>query len=154
MPEISIKFDDLEVQKTLQSLGDAFKNTKKPLTEAGNDLLDFYGKKVFKTQGGASGAKWKPLSATTLKMRAERTGHYAKTPKARGKILIWTGALQKGFVKKVSRTKLIIKNNVKYFKFHQRATGRPPQRKMLTINREVITIVIKIFNKHIVKALK
>lgn len=154
MTELHISLDDTEVKKKLNQLMGDIKDFKEPFNDAGNQLLSFYGKDVFKTQGMASGEPWRALSATTLKLRAERRGHYANTPIATNLILVWTGRLQRGFEKTVSATKLVISNAVEYFKYHQQATGRPPQRKMLHINSKVIEIVVGAINDYLVKIIK
>lgn len=154
MTELKISLDDTEIRKKLDQLAGDLKSYKKPFTEAGDELLGFYGGEVFSTQGRASGEPWRALSPATLKLRAERRGHYANPPITTNKILIWTGALQKGFEKTVSATRLVVKNTVDYFKYHQQASGRPPQRKMLHINSKVIEIVVKAVNNYIVKSIK
>lgn len=154
MPELRITLDDTEVKKKLNQLASGVSDFKKPFSEAGDKLLDFYGKDVFKTQGQLAGEPWRKLSAATLKMREQRQGHYRKTPIVRDKILIWTGTLQKGFRKTVTKTKLMIDNTVDYFKYHQQSTGRPPQRKMLHINAKVITMVVESINDYLEKIIK
>lgn len=142
---LNIKFDGTAITKRLNTISKGMKDFKEPLEDTGKDLVEFFGNKVFQTQGKALGENWKPLSAATLKMRAERRGHYANNPIEINKILIWTGALKGGIKKTVDKVKLTIENTVDYFKFNQ------PKRKMLGINREVIDIVIKNFEKYLNK---
>ena len=146
--QISISFDGREIDKKLNTLIKGVKDFKEPLESTGVELMKFYGEKVFASQGAEMGGKWKPLAPATLRMRARRQGHYAKPPIATGKILIWTGALKKGFKKTVTRTKLTIENTVKYFKFNQ------PNRPMLGINAKVIEIVLKNFRNYLEKLTK
>jgi len=146
--QISIKMDDKQVIKKLGTISTGLKNFKEPLNKVGDDLVKFYGEKVFETQGSAIGSKWAGLSPSTMDARLNRRGHYSNSPIATSKILIWTGALKKGFQKKVSSVKLIVSNNVKYFKYNQ---GKRP---MLGINREVINIVVKRFEEYIKKLIK
>lgn len=154
MPAITIRLNDTKVKKKLIQVSKDVKDYRKPFKTMGDKLLVFFGKNVFKTQGRDIGERWRPLSAATLKMRKERRGHYKRTSIASNKILIWTGTLQKGFQKTVGKTKLVIKNPVKYFKYHQKATGGPPQRKMLSINPKVIKIVVDELNKYLLKIIK
>lgn len=151
---LSIKLDDKEVQVALDKLADGIHDLREPLGDVGDELLGFYGKNVFKSQGAASGGSWRPLSASTLKMRAERRGYYAQTPIETGKILIWTGRLKRGFKKKVERLRLTIDNPVKYFKHHQLGGGHVPKRPMLAITREVVKIVEDTFDAYIKKIIK
>lgn len=147
--KISISLNDTKVAKTIDELGRGLQNFKKPLDEVGDTLMEHYGTTVFETQGRANGAAWRPLSAATLKLRAERRGYYAQAPKRTGKILIWTGKLQEGFKKAVSSSKLVISNNVEYFKYHQ-INSRP----MLAITSEVITKVVEGLNTYIKSLIK
>lgn len=154
MTELCITLDDTAVVKKLNQMASDIKDFKDPFTDAGDQLLSFYGNDVFKTQGQAVGEPWRALSAATLKMRENREGYYRNPPITTNKILIWTGRLQKGFRKTVERTRLVIDNTVEYFKYHQLATGRPPQRKMLHINSKVIKIVTDSIYDYLVKIIR
>lgn len=132
----------------------SLKSYKKPLEDAGEEMLEVYSQKVFKTRGRAVGDSWKPLSAATLKLRSERRGYYSQPPKKQGQPLVWTGRLQEGFRKTVSKTRLVIDNTVDYFKFHQRSRGKPPQRKMLGLTKDIILIVMENIQKHVNKAIR
>ncbi len=154
MTELRITLDDTEVVKKLNQLASDIKDFKEPFNDAGSQLLTFYGKDVFRSQGSEAGEPWRALSAATLKMRANRSGYYRNPPIATNKILIWTGRLQNGFRKTVERTRLVIDNTVEYFKYHQSAFGRPAQRKMLAITPKVITIVVDAINDYLVKIIK
>ena len=148
MVDITFKINDVEVRKKLKKLNRKSGSLKEPLTEVGDDLLQFYGKDVFEFKGKKLGETWKSLSPATLKLRRERRLHYANAPAATNKILIWTGNLRDGFIKKVTRTTLTIKNTVSYFKFHQLGTRKAGRRRMLGINKEVITRVVKKLDKY------
>lgn len=154
MSTFTITLDSTEVVKKIDALTQGVKDFHKPLDLAGTDLLDLYGDRVFQEQGKPSGVAWKPLSAGTLMARQKRTGHYKNTPITTGKILIWTGALMKGFRKTVTSSKLIIDNTVDYFKHHQKAGGKPAQRKMLFVNTKVIMTVLDRVTEHVNKLLK
>lgn len=146
--DITLTLNTTEVTKKLNNVASGLKDFREPFDNAGGDLLNFFGNTVFESQGREAGEAWQQLAATTLYMRARRIGYYKQTPIATGKILIWTGRLMKGFQKAVTRTTLIIRNGVDYFKYHQLS-----QRKMLTINPKVITIVVGRVNDYAVKIL-
>lgn len=154
MSDLTITLDDTQVTKKLNQLANDLKNYNVPFTQAGDELLDYFGNKVFDSQGKESGEPWRALSPATLKMRQAKFGHYRKPPIATDKILIWTGALKRGFFKTVQNTRLTIGNTVDYFKYHQKAGGNPPQRKMLTINSKVIKTVVNAINEYIIKSIK
>lgn len=141
------KVDDTQVRKKLDSIARGIKDFSKPLNEAADVMLEIYGNKVFNDQGSL-GEKWKPLSAATLLARKKRTGHYKKAPKTTDKTLIWTGAMQSSFFKTVNNVKLVISNNTDYFKYHQSRGGRTPQRRMLYLNKDIITLVFDKVAKH------
>ena len=149
MPNFTITINDKVVTKKLEQISVGMRDMRKPLSNIGSDLIKFYGKDVFNSQGkDLLGSKWQPLSAATLKMRGKRTGHYRSPSRSRGRTLVWTGRMQKGFEKTVGRVKLVVKNTVPYFKHHQAPKGsNPPQRQMLGINKKVISIVNKEFKK-------
>lgn len=149
----NVKLDETAVKKTFVSLGRSMKDFTKPLEESAKEMLKVYSVDTFRKQG-AAGEKWKRLSAATLLARKERTGHYKNNPTKVGKILIWTGRMQQGFRDKVSKVKLVISNGVPYFKFHQSGRGKTPQRRMLFINKDIITIVSDNVLKQVNKALR
>lgn len=141
---ISVTVDNSSVEKELNLIVKGLKDLSKPFKEVGEDLTkEFFGKEVFETQGGAIGANWKGHSARTAVARARRWGHYAKSPVSTGKILVWTGALKKGFTYKANSRQVVIQNDVFYFKYNQ------PERKMLGINQKVEKIVVDIFDEYI-----
>lgn len=146
MITISFKVDDKELRKKLTELDRANRDLKPVFDEIGQDLEDFYGVKVFQTQGAALGKRWKPLAPPTVAMRAARAGYYSRTPVETNKILTWTGNLRNSFKRTVEKTRLIIENTATYFKFHQ--LPGPKQRKVLGINAEVITIVLDKFQTY------
>lgn len=139
--ELSFQLNDAAVKKTFASLERSLSSYKKPFQKAGKDLVTFYGEEVFDSQGEAGSGRWRKLAASTLMARERRSGYYAQRPVATGKALIWTGRLQKGIKDEPSDKQLRIYNDVPYFKYHQKAGGRPPQREMLVINSKVITTV-------------
>lgn len=146
--DIKVTIDSKKLDKRLRKITRGFKDLKEPLDDTGKDLLKFYEKDVFDSQGAKMGGKWKPLAIKTLKQRADKHGHYAKSPQVKNKMLIWTGKMKRGFKKIVTRSKLTIKNTVSYFKYNQKT------RPMLGINRNVKNIVRKNFKKWINKLLR
>lgn len=139
-----ITINNKEVEKTLSLVFDKLKDFSKPFKTAGEELTkEFFGKKVFDSQGSAIGQKWKGHAATTAVSRARRWGHYSRSPVSTNKILVWTGVLKGGFTYKATSKLLRITNNVFYFKYNQ------PKRKMLDINNEVEKIVKKNFDHYL-----
>jgi len=154
MSEITIKLDDTEVKKKIFALEQGIKDFQKPLSEIGDELLEFYGNTVIESQGVEIGDPYRKMTAGTIRARLNRWGYYAQMPIRTDKILIWTGRLQKGFFKEVSKLTLKIGNKVPYFKYHQVSTGRPPQRKMLGITSKVIEKVVSKLNDYANNLLK
>ena len=149
--EVTFTLDDSKVTKKLSGMIEGFSDYSDPFEKAAIGLLALYGVEVFEAQGRAIGEPWRQLAAATLQMRAERRGYYKSPPIATDKILIWTGRLQGGFKKEVRKDYLRIYNDVPYFKYHQKASGRPPQRRMLAINSRVISMVIEEVIKYATK---
>ena len=146
--QLTIKIDDKKLMARLDKMTNGLKDLKEPLEEIGDELLEFYSQENFERQGAALGSKWTPLSVYTLQGRARRTGHYKNQPKAVNKMLIWTGKLQSGFQKIVTKSKLTIKNTVDYFKHNQE------KRPMLGINNTVKGIVKGGLGNYISKLIK
>lgn len=142
---INVQFDTKQVVRRMNVVQKGVKNLTEPFNEAKDQLLELYGQKNFESQGQILKKPWKKLSPVTLMLRKERRGHYKKEPIARGKILIWTGTLIKGFQGVVKRTQLEISNTVKYFKENQE------KRKMLVISDPAIVIVTKSIQKYLNK---
>lgn len=152
--ELTFRIDETKVTKTFNNLARGLSSFQKPFTKAGDDLLRFYGVEVFDSQGRESGERWRQLAASTLLAREQRKGYYRNPPIAINKILVWTGRLQKGFEKQVTPKRLRIFNDVPYFKYHQKAGGRPAQRKMLAITSKVIDKVVKRVLEHVEDAIE
>lgn len=141
--EITITADTTKVTKKLSGMAKGLSDFSKPLDLVGGDLLNFFGNEVFETQGAALGEVWKALAASTLVLRAARSGYYKNTPIVTDKILIWTGNLKGGFKKEVKPLQLRIYNDDEKFKYHQKT-----QRRMLGVNAKVVTIVIDRINQY------
>lgn len=149
MARIAFKINDTTVKKKLSSLLNGVKNFKEPLKKAEERLMPYFSETVFESQGSVLGESWRSLAESTLRARAKRSGYYKRPPIATGKILIWTGRLQRGFRSEITKDSLVIRNNVPYFKYHQDS-----QRKMLAINNSVTLIVQAEIQKYIEKLLK
>lgn len=144
---IAFELDATKVAKRLSIVAAGLTDFSVPFEKAGNKLLLFYGVEVFDMQGVA-GESWRNLSAATMRARARHWGYYKQAPVQTGKALVWTGRLQRGMRKQVDKNALRIYNDVPYFAFHQRAGGRPPQRRMLALTPFVITEVVGEVNKY------
>lgn len=143
--QLTLRVDDRQVQKKLADLSRLVKDTKPLLDDMGEDLMKHFGEQVFESEGSANGSRWRPLAASTLRARAERTGYYKRTPIVTGKILTWTGRLKSSFKKTVTRTRLTISNTQKYFDYTSQ------KRPVFDINKTVIEIAIKAVEKHFKK---
>lgn len=139
---LEITLDKTKVEMRLSKLAEKLRDLSQPFNQVGDDLIDYFGNKVFESQGVEStGANWRKLAPATLYMRAHHRGYYAQPAEREDRILVWTGRLHRGFTKKAERAQLTISNDVEYFKYHQLGGGHLPQRKMLAINKIVLTIV-------------
>lgn len=136
MPTVTVSFNDQKLIKRLSTIGSGLESYREPLDEIGTELLDFYGGKVFESQGSELGVRWRPLAPATLKMRAERRGYYSNPPVDTNKILVWTGKLKAGFRKAVSRFKLVVDNPDPKFAWNH--ATRP----MLGITKKVTDLVV------------
>lgn len=152
---LTFSFDTTQVEKKFKEISRAASDMRKPFTKAGDDLISYYGKEVFDSNGAELGERWRNLAAATLMMRANRERYYANTPITTNRTLIWTGRLQKGFKKQATSEKLRIFNDVEYFKYHQQGSGRkPPQRRMLGLTSKVVTKVIDRVFEHVDNAVE
>lgn len=117
----------------------ALKDFTIPFNDAGDKLVKYFGEQVFNDQGlkGIRDESWAPWAESTIIARAKRQGHYKAEPERTDQILVWTGALHRGFVKDITPTSLRISNEVEYFQFAQ--LDRP----MLRLNAEVEDIVYR-----------
>ena len=113
-----------------------------PALEIVADLLEAHVAKTFDSQGAEAGAPWQPLAASTVRMRARRTGYYRLSPSmgagSTGPILTWTGRGRRSFarggaghVRMVSASGLVWGSTVDYLRYHQHGGGRLPRRVVL-----------------------
>lgn len=139
-----INFDDVKKRFTKIEKGTA--NLKEPLTDIGDDLVDFFEENI-ESEGKDLGVRWAALAPSTLQARARGYGHYGRAAVVRTKMLQWTGELKKSFRKKVESNKVTIDNTADYFKYN---LNRP----MLGINAKVKAIVLFNLEKYISKLIK
>lgn len=142
------KTDFSDVTRKFNKIADKLGDLKEPFNTIGDDIIEYVGEKNFDAEGSKLGSRWSPLAASTLQSRARGYGHYAQSPKATNKILIWTGKLQEGFTKSVTAIQLKIENTVGYFKYA--AQKRP----MLGINSDILKIIEDNVNKFLIKITK
>lgn len=145
---ISFKVKDTQVQKAMSKLLNGVTDFSEPLRRSSERLMPYFSETVFESQGSVLGESWRALAESTLRARAKRSGYYRAPPIASGKILIWTGRLQKGFKSAVTSTTLTISNPVPYFRYHQMS-----QRRMLAVNQTVITITMAEMHRYAQKLL-
>lgn len=148
MATLSFTINDTQVKKRLSKLAGGIKDFRVPFKNAEKRLMPYFQETVFESQGRVLGESWRALAESTLRARAARSGYYRAPPIATGKILIWTGRLQKGFRSDIERRSLRIFNQVPYFKYHQRG-----QRKMLAINKSVTLMVQAEIEKYVQRLL-
>lgn len=95
----------------LKRATNGMKDWRPELSDVGQYLLDFYGTKVFATEGTIIGQNWPELSP---KYQNWKNKHYP------GKgLLVQTGRLQKGWQADVFPTMLHFHNDVPYARVHQ-----------------------------------
>lgn len=138
--QFTVKIDDDRVRRKLGQISSGVRDFSKPLNQASDKLLIFFGEDVFETQGRAISQSWRALAESTLRARSRRTGYYAQPPIETNKKLVWTGRLKQGFQKQVEKFRSTISNNVKYFRYNQ------DTRPMLAVTDKVTAIVRKAFN--------
>lgn len=150
---LSFTLDKTVVQTKLVKMAERVADLAPALETIGDELLHLFGDTVFEQQGVA-GEAWRQLAPSTQRMRLRHWGYYASpsSESSDRRILIWTGRLQHGFYKAVEARRLEIGNNVEYFKYHQAAGGRPPQRRMLALTSDVVAMVTKGLNNYVINS--
>ena len=87
--------------------------------------------KQFASEGKETSSSWKPLAASTIKMRLQ-AGYSA------GPILTASGRLRASFETfKLTRDTLIIGSRIPYFQYHQMGTEKMAQRPILNITQKL-----------------
>ena len=131
--------DATAVTQKITGLKERVGDISQPLSEAGDELLQYFGPEVFNAQGIA-GEAWRDLAPTTQKARERHWGYYVQ-PSGEGparRILVWTGRLMAGFKKEVATMSLRIFNDVEYAKYHQYDY---PTRRILALTKDVLATV-------------
>lgn len=141
----------VQLSRNLRVLADDIGDLKSFNQDAVN-IVQERSNEIFKNQGKdiEKGAKWKPLSPTTEKMRRDRVGHYKKAPNKPG-INRWTGRLQSDITKKATDKYGQFAYNAPYAKeVHEgnKAEKRPP-RPIIDINKKTIDSLTKALQKKI-----
>ena len=124
-----------EVMRKLDALGAKLNDFKKPLTEIGHQLTDYYSGPAFDSEGSAFGTPWAQLSPATQVYKSKHFGAYASLP------LMATGKMRSSFRSQASSMSLTISNTAPYFKYHQLGTSKLPRRRMLGADSDVKQIV-------------
>ncbi len=136
------RVDTSQVNKVLRNLKDGFTDFRKPLKESSKLQMQSI-KKQFDSEGSEITSPWKPLKGRTI---AQRTALGFSA----GPILQRTGKLKGSFRQKsISRNKLVIGTNNKYFPYHQQGGAKIPQRQILGHSQKMIDGVSKIFSDYL-----
>ena len=146
MPFLVAQFDFTIMEQKLAAKSAKIKDMNAALEDVGVKLLEYFGDTVFQQNG--IDTDWPMLAASTVRARTRRTGYYRNAPIAQNMTLVWTGRLKQGFRYSVSPNRLVIVNDVPYFRYHQRGSGLP-KRTMLGVNQEVLDQATKIINDHV-----
>jgi len=153
---INIQFaDSATVKLNLDRLVNAIKDMKPVFQEIGKMATeDFQSNMESGNTKRSFGGAWSPLSASTKTARAKRQGYY-KSGGFGAKPLIWTGRLRDGIkTKEATKDKVVVGNDVHYYKYHQMGTSKMPARKMIGIEKRLVGNYVEIINKHFRKAMK
>lgn len=87
--------------------------------------------------------KWRALSPNTLNARAKRQWYYRQTPTSGAWPLVWTGNLKNNVTKEITNSYWKLQYNEKYAKFHQSGGGRLPQRKIIDVDNQTGSKIVK-----------
>ena len=144
---ISFSLNNKEAQRVLSNIKNGFSDFKEPLRKVkGMQLKEIDGQ--YKSEGKKITAKWKPLKPSTIKDRLAK-GFPA------GPILTRSGKMKRNTKqKKLTKNKLEIGNDTKYFQFHQLGTRKIPQRQVHGHSDKMIKKVTDIVADHIIKKAK
>lgn len=131
MTSFTVTVDDKAVQAKLTELSGRLTNIDPVLKKIGDDIV-YRTKRRFETSTDPAGQPWKPNSAATLAMLADRlSGQKSKVKKdgslnaaglrayANKKPLIESGDLFREFHTAVSKGTLTVSNTMKYAAIHQ-----------------------------------
>lgn len=112
-------------------------------------VVEKYSKQAFEKEGMPE--KWRELAASTQAARRKRTGYYKRSPSGTPKILHWTGNLENNNKKTVKKDMAIFEKLAHYAPYHQYGgkNGRPPQRKVLTLDPRAAAEIVRLLQKKI-----
>jgi phage gpG-like protein len=131
-----------KVSRTLGITASAVRSFKEPLSAISRDLL-----KTFDMNFSARGALYGGWAPRKPQYRGgQRIDNWPLMEK--------TGRMRKSFKSKVSRTSVELFNPTPYFVCHQtnrRRSGRLPRRAMMKLRRQDADMVVKEFQKYLIK---
>lgn len=131
-----------QLSRNLLILADRIQDWTPAFRETASSLKAVFEEDVFKTQGGAIGEHWSPLSAAYAHKKAQMYP---------GKgILEATGRMKSGFMAEFKSNYAKVWNEVEYFKYHQsnKPRSKLPRRVMMKLDNSQKTMVIKIFQSY------
>lgn len=131
-----------QLSRKLLILADHIKDWTPAFRETAYSLKSIFSEDVFKSQGGAIGEHWAPLSKAYAYRKAQ-------THPGKG-ILERTGEMKNGFLTLWRPDMAQVWNDVEYFKYHQSNQPRSkiPRRVMMKLGDAQRTQVVKIFHSY------
>ncbi len=145
---LKFTLDTTKVTAKLTDVMAALEDFSEPFNVAGEQLVTYFGQQVFDAQG-VDDNLWASWALRTAMMRMKRQGYYKLPPEREDQILVWTGELHRSFDKIVNPKMLTIFNTDPVFAYHQLGTDKMPQRKMLSVNAEVVSLVYRAIYEYI-----
>lgn len=131
-----------QLSRNLLLLADRIQDWTPAFRETAIDLKSVFESDVFKSEGGAIGEHWSPLSAAYA---------YKKAQKYPGKgILEATGRMRSGFMMEFKSNYAKVWNDIEYFKYHQsnKPRSKLPRRVMMKLGNAQKNMVVKIFHSY------
>jgi len=124
-------------------LNEVFKNML-DIVEARTDaIFDAQGSNVEKA------GTWPGLAESTLKARKNRWGYYKRAP-SRPSVMRWTGNMQQGRTRSVTKDTAKLTFTAKQAIYHQNGNGnRPPQRVIVDLSNPTIVEMVRTLQTHI-----
>ena len=130
------------IRQSIQKLSGKITNPKPIFTVISKKLVDYF-KDNMEREGAKLTQRWRQLSPQTIAAKT-RLGFGGK------KILERTGTLKKGMKEiSMSKSELVVGNDVDYYKFHQLGGKKIPHRQMVGVNSDIEKIVIDEFKNQI-----
>lgn len=145
--QATFKLDLTQFNRVMNKLKTGLSDFHKPLKDTSNFQMKEVARQ-FDTEGAAITGKWPGLSGRTIANRMA-LGFGA------GPILQRTGKL-KGSFKQVSLTKnrLVVGSDNKYFPYHQVGTEKIPVRQMLAHSDSMVDKTVKIFSDYLANLIR